>query len=308
MFTVRPLSPSLSRRRLLAGAAAGIGATLAGCTRSDGPDQTGVAFTDSQIPPGLSPDAYPPAGFVWSGFKFGTLPEARYGVAAPPLNPRGHLLILADARYPAEVYFGLAQQAVLNKLSVWLFEAPGQGGSGKYLLQNQDIVLPDFRHPIKAAEAFVTEVIRPLPTKPLYLFGHGSGALTALAMDARNWPLRGVLAYAPWDASQSASPAEWHREDEPADAWGKVAHRWRMANPDLRRVHLSEGWLKQMGEARRALGGFRLELGRASAPVIVAGTGDLKVLCGGRTPCEVKPVAREEALSPVFEAFLSLGT
>ncbi|UDF02390.1 alpha/beta hydrolase [Asticcacaulis sp. AND118] len=296
--------PVLSRRLFMAGAAAGIG--LAGCTREDGPDQPGAAFIDSQIPPGLSPDAYPPAGFVWSGFKHGTLPEARYGVAAPPLNPRAHLLILADARYPAEVYFALARQAVEDHLSVWILEAPGQGGSGKYLLQNQDIVLPDFRHPIKTAEAFVTQTIRPSPAKPLYIFGHGSGALTALALDTRPWPLKAVLAYAPWDASQSASPEEWHREDDPTDAWARAAHRWRMANPDLRRVHLSEGWLKQMVEARKALGGFRLELGRASPPLILAGEGDLKPLCDGRHSCEVKPVAGEGELTPVFQAFLSI--
>lgn len=307
MSLPRPSSLRVSRRWLcLAGACAGVSGC--GLKPEDGPDQPGAAFTDSQIPPGLSPDDYPPAGFVWSGFKFGTLPEARYGVAAPPLNPRAHLLILADARYPAEVYFSLARTALEANISVWILEPPGQGGAGRYLLQGDEVFVPDYRHALRVTQAFVEQIVRPTPDKPLYVFAHGSGAVTAALCDGHKWPLLGMILYAPLNGGKVASPAKWQGADQPADSWGRRAQRWRMANPDLRRVHLSETWQTQMSNAHKALGGFRLSghMAPTDSRLLITGTeGDLKSYCTGYKDCQTLRVTDESALQPVFAVFIS---
>ncbi|ESQ78109.1 alpha/beta hydrolase [Asticcacaulis sp. YBE204] len=298
-------SPVLLSRRMLT---FGLVALAGGCSRlgGDGPDQPGAAFLDSQIPPGLSPEYYPPAGFVWSGFKFDNLPQARYGVAAPPVNPRAHLLILADASYPGEIYFDLAQTALKSGVSVWIFEAPGQGGSGHYLLQDLRVHTPDFTHSIKTAKAFVETVIKPSVAKPLYIFGHGSGALTALELQAQKWPITSLMLYAPWNGDDNAG--EWHREDTPADLWGKVAHRWRIANPDLRLTQKSSAWVEQMSKARKALTSVSLDKLNPTLkrpPLLIASLSGDQALCSGRGPCKSEIVADEAALTPVFKAFLN---
>ncbi|MFT3998349.1 MAG: hypothetical protein QM667_13165 [Asticcacaulis sp.] len=297
----------LSRRLCLAGGAL----WLSGCSRDgDDTDQPGAAFIDSQIPPGLSPEDYPPAGFVWSGFRHGALPEARYGVAAPPLNPRAHLLVLSDARYPAEIYFGLARHAIASNVCVWILEAPGQGGSGKYLMQNQDVFLPKYRDAVQTAEDFVARIIRPDAEKPLYIFAHGFAVPTARLLQTKDWPLKASLFYAPWTGEKIESPEQWRREDTPAAPWDQVAQRWRMANPDLRRVHLGQRWQEQMQAALKAADGFSLDrlTSATHTPVFISGTGaSLQPLCRGQKTCQVRQVTDESGLGPVLTEFLGAG-
>src|SRR5476651_2503184 len=116
--------------------------SVASCSKLEqaaGAVQPGKAYLDSQIPPGLSPQYFPPEGFVWGAYRAGSLPEARYGVASPPINPKAQVLILTDADYPAEAYFQLTRQLLDAGYGVWLLEVPGQGGAGHYLLQGDRV-------------------------------------------------------------------------------------------------------------------------------------------------------------------------
>lgn len=232
--------------------------SLSGCGLREEIEAHGKAFTDLQIPPGLPPEHYPPAGFVWSGLKVGKLPEARYGVGAPPVNPKAHFLILADAAYPAEVYFDIGRIAQAENMSVWIFEAPGQGGSGRYMFKNQQVDMPDFRHSVNSAAVLISDIIRPAPHKPLYVFGHGSGALTAMQLE--KLPIQKLYLHEVWGGPDKAETEGWSGDSLPEDDWGRIAHRWQRANPDLRLNGVTERWLRETEKARKSVQGRKLSL------------------------------------------------
>lgn len=247
----RPLP--LSRRHLLWGALA---FGVSGCGLRQEMEAHGKAFTDPQIPPGLPPEHYPPRGFVWSGLKAGKLPEARYGVASPPVNPKGHFLILADAAYPAEVYFDIGRIAHAENMSVWIFEAAGQGGSGRYMFENQQVDTPDFRRAVNGAGVLISDIIRPETHKPLSVFGHGSGALTAMLLEKH--PVQKLYLHDVWRGPDKAETDSWSGDSVPEDDWGRIAHRWQRANPDLRLKGVTPRWLSETEKARKAVQGRKL--------------------------------------------------
>lgn len=220
----------------------------------------GKAFVDSQIPPGLSPQYYPPEGFVWGAYKPGSLPEARYGVASPPVNPKAQVLIISDADYPAEVYFEVARQLLHEGIGVWLFEPPAQGGSGRYGKQAEELDLRDFRHPALSAESFVREVIAPSPERPLYIVGTGYSAITALTLQAtlKNRPgIKGFIGVDPYTGGDIAAGEPWTRDVGVRTYWGGIAQSWQMSNPDLRLRQKSQGWITNTQKAITELSAVR---------------------------------------------------
>lgn len=231
---------------------------MSGCGLRQEADARGKAFIDPQIPPGLPPEHYPPAGFVWSGLKVGKMPEARYGVGAPPVNPKAHFLILADAAYPAEVYFDIGRLAQAENMSVWIYEAPGQGGSGRYMFENQQVDMPDFRHAVNGANALISDIIRPDTHKPLYVLGHGSGARTAILLEKP--PIQKLYLHQVWGGPDKAETEGWSGDSVPEDDWGRIAHRWQRANPDLRLKGVTERWLTETDKARKAAQGHKLSM------------------------------------------------
>ena len=236
---------------------------MAGCSKfGDRDRQPGHAFLDSQIPAGLSPQYYPPEGFVWGGYRAGSLPEARYGVASPPINPRAQVLILADADYPAEVYFELMRQWLDAGYGVWLLEAPGQGGSGRYLMQNQSVFIKSYHDGQLVARDFIRDIIKPSPDKPVFVIGTGYSALTALSLSTllKDDNLKGFIGYDPYLGSPIARGEAWHRDVIQPSYWGGIAQSWQMSNPDLRMRQKSDGWQKQMHKAYADLNGLHLPL------------------------------------------------
>ncbi|MGA9659055.1 MAG: hypothetical protein WBQ60_08155 [Asticcacaulis sp.] len=213
--------------------------------------QHSEAFLDSRIPAGLSPQYYPPSGFVWGEFRSGNLPEARYGVAAPPTNPKAHILILADADYPAEVYFELMQQYIQAGYGVWLLEAPGQGGAGHYFLQDNQISTSDYHNAQTVARDFIRDIIRPTTGQPLFILGTGYSALTGLYLgaDPKAGNIRGIIAYNPYLGGPISAGDDWHSDTQQAGHWGGIAQIWQMSNPDLRRLKKSKDWRDQMKKA-----------------------------------------------------------
>ena len=246
--------------------------TLAACDKIEQAVQPGKASTDSAIPPGLSPQYFPPEGFVWGAYRPQGLPEVRYGVASPPVNPRAQVLILADASYPAEVYFQAAQQLLDAGYGVWLLEAPGQGGAGRYLLQGETIFAPDYHDAQSAARAFITDIVKPNPSKPLVVVGTGYSAIhsLSLSLSLKDPDVLGYVAYDPYLGGPIARGSVWHANEPPGTYWGDIAQTWQGANPSLRLRVKSDVWQKQMAKAFEALDGLHMpSLGTKAASVLL---------------------------------------
>jgi len=224
--------------------------------------QPGQAFLESQIPPGLSPQYYPPEGFVWGGYRSGTLPEARYGVASPPINPRAQVLILADADYPAETYFETMHQLLNAGYGVWLLEAPGQGGSGHYLMQGNAIYIGNYHDAWTTTAGFIKDIIHPTDDKPLFVIGSGYSAIQVLALstELKDKTIVGFVGFNPYTGEPISKGQPWHRDAITAGYWGAIAQDWEDSNPDLRLRIKSEAWQKEMKKAFTELDGLHLPL------------------------------------------------
>jgi alpha-beta hydrolase superfamily lysophospholipase len=306
--------PMLAASMVLAGVLG-----MAGCSKlKDAAKemQPGQAFLDSQIPAGLSPQYYPPDGFVWSAYRSGSLPEARYGVAAPPINPKAQVLILADADYPAEVYFDLMRQLMEKGYGVWLLEAPGQGGSGHFLMQNQSVFARSYHDAQITTKGFISDIIKPTAAKPLFVLGTGYSALTALSLAPllKADSLKGFIGYAPYLGGPIATGDVWHRGTLQPGYWGGIAQSWQMSNPDLRMRRKSEAWQKQMQKAYADLNGLHLPVIslKTGAQVVVlqpktgttAAANSASALCARLPRCQVRPAAEPEALGDDVTLFI----
>ena len=272
-----------------------MGLSLTACSRAARERQPGQAFLDSRIPSGLAPQYYPPDGFVWSGYRADGLPEARYGVASPPVNPHAQVLIIADAGYPAETWFELARGLLAAGYGVWLLEPPGQGGAGRYLLQGNVIHSPDYRDADRAAAGLIRDLIHPTPQRPLYVVGSGYGAITVLSLAAelKGPAYAGFSAYDPYLGGAIAPGGLWRHEDVAPGYWGAIAQAWQMQNPDLRLRMKSESWRKQAMKAFSAVAGPHPTL-RSGAPVTLfePDTADAAQMKAARALCAHTPDCR----------------
>ena len=278
--------------------------------------QPGQAFLDSRIPAGLSPQYYPPGGFVWGAYRSGSLPEARYGVASPPNNPKAQVLILADADYPAEVYFELMRQLLDEGYGVWLLEAPGQGGSGHYLLQNQSIFATSYHDGQLTARDFIKDIVKPSADKPVFVIGAGYSALTALSLSTllKDDSLKGFIAYDPYLGGPIARGDIWHRDAPQPGYWGGIAQSWQMSNPDLRMRQKSDGWQKQMQKAYVDLNSLHLPVTslKNGAQVLVleqkiattSQANTASALCARLPRCTLQPSDGPQTLGADVTAFI----
>ncbi len=279
--------------------------------------QGGQAFLDSQIPPGLSPQYFPPQGFVWGAYRAGTLPEARYGVASPPVNPRAQVLILADADYPAETYFELSRQLLDAGYGVWLLEVPGQGGAGHYLLQGDAVFEGSYHDGQKTVSDFVRDIVHPTPDKPLFILGTGYSAVNALSLSTmlNGDAMRGFIAFAPYTGGAIDKGKTWHREDVMPTYWGGIAQTWQMSNPDLRLRIKSAQWQTQVKKAYGELNGLHLpviSLKAKDAPVLViepkqattASANAASALCAHLPHCRVEANDGPQALGATVADFI----
>ncbi|MFT4077257.1 MAG: alpha/beta hydrolase [Asticcacaulis sp.] len=305
------------RAAILTSLLAGAALAISGCSKLGDRDmQPGHAFLDSRIPAGLSPQYYPPEGFVWGAYRSGNLPEARYGVAAPPVNPKAQVLILADADYPAEVYFELMRQLMDQGYGVWLLEAPGQGGSGRYLLQGQSLFIRSYHDAQITARGFITDIVKPTKDKPLFVIGTGYSALTALSLSPllKEDSLKGFIGYAPYLGGPISAGDDWHRDTSQPGYWGGIAQSWQMSNPDLRLRRKSDGWQKQVQKAYADLNGLHLPVVslKNGAEVLVlqpktGTTGEANAasaLCARLPRCAVRPGSAPDALGADVTAFI----
>ena len=289
---------------------------LGGCDKLQQAVQPGKASTDSAIPPGLSPQFFPPEGFVWGAYRPANLPEVRYGVASPPANPKAQVLILADPSYPAEIYFQAAQQLLDAGYGVWLMEAPGQGGAGHYLLQGEAIFTPDYHDAQTAARAFIADIVKPDATKPLIVVGTGYSAIhtLALSMALRDPNVLGYVAYDPYLGGPIARGQVWHADAPPGTYWGDIAQTWQSANPALRLRVKSDVWQKQMAKAYEALDGLHMPaLGEAAQPSVLllepksgltADANAASKLCSHVAHCVMAPGDGPQSLGTAVASFV----
>lgn len=228
------------------------------------------ALLDSRSPPGLAPRFLPPEGWAWGAIQPPGGPELRYGVATPVATARrAQVLILPDSDEPAEVWFETVAGLTKAGYVVWTLEWAGFGGSGR-LLPPYDMVHsgPAGSAP-SAVDALIAQIIRPNPDRPLTLMASGDAAAVALGtLVVPDTPVSSVILTAP-DLSQGPPLRPWEqlavraglgRLPSPdwrpwsrsvseaatspgADPWrGRVAHGWRLANPDLRQSGESLAW------------------------------------------------------------------
>ena len=309
----------LRRKSVMLSLVVSVALSLGACTKlKDAAKemQPGQAFLDSRIPADLSPQYYPPNGFVWSAYRAGSLPEARYGVASPPINPKAQMLILADADYPAEVYFELMQQLLDQGYGAWLLEAPGQGGSGHYLLQNQSIHTNSYHDSQLTARDFITDIIKPSADKPVFIIGTGYSAITALSLSTllKDDNLKGFIGYDPYLGGPISKGEAWHRDAAEPGYWGGIAQSWRMSNPDLRMRQKSDGWQKQMQKAYAGLNGLQLPVTslRKGAQVIVIEAkitmpdqaNTARALCARLPRCKLQTAGDPHTLGTEISAFI----
>jgi hypothetical protein len=210
---------------------------LLGCSQAQKDQESGLghALIKPHLPAELSPQHYPPAGFVFSGFRYEGLPEARYGVASPPVKPRAHFLILAEPGLPSESYFSLMPYYLRSGMSVWIYEPAGQGGAGKFQSQGNKISYGHAVNPNHALKAFIDEVIKPDQETPLYIFGmEGSGLWAISLIRSEITPLiKGVVVLDPYVSITENRPV-FQRDMVLTKPRDQIAHVWQIYNPDLR--------------------------------------------------------------------------
>jgi len=134
--------------------------TLAAC------DRAAKAPDLPHAPGSLAPRFYAPPGWAWGRMVLADRTELRYGVASPPVVPRGSVLVLPDRDEPAEVWFETAGDLLARGYTVWVLEGAGRGAGAL--------------DPAKGALQQMTgAVIRP-HGRPLVLIGQGLGSTLAL--------------------------------------------------------------------------------------------------------------------------------
>ena len=285
---------------------------LAGC---GAPDER-APFTDSRIPTGIQTRFYPPDGWGWGLIKVGDHPAARYGVSAPPSQPRADVLILAAYGEPAETWFETANDLNARGYVVWVLEQVGQGGSGRYSGPRDLGDAPSLDADADAARALADRVVR---RRPLIVIASRTSAPEAVQALRRGLLADGVVLSAPGltpDPPATLSQARtmrrwglgWRRADG-GTGWsrdgpddrslglthdalrGRVRLAWQMANPDLRMGGPSWRW--RAGFADAVLAASSGSLAKLKAPTIVLqpsrGLAAAQTLCRRLPHCTVQP-------------------
>lgn len=231
---------------------------LNACDRVAGRDP----LLDSRVPPDLSDRFFPPEAWAWGLIETGGGPAQRYGVSAPPVVPRGEVVIVPGAGESAETWFETARDLNGRGAVVWILDRSGRGGSARPAAPQGYVQAPDPKADAEAIRALRAAVVHGGPNRRIVLLASDDAAAAAI---------QAVRAGAPFDALILSSPRLAHgrlsklqafavevglgalpgqarkawRRDGPDDvalglthdAWrGKVRRAWALANPDLRDV------------------------------------------------------------------------
>jgi lysophospholipase len=294
----------------------------------------GAPLLDSRTPPALAPRFFAPDGWGWGVIALPGAPGLRYGVVAPAMTPRAHVVILPAYGESAEVYFETARTLTDCGYAVWLLEAAGQGGSGRFAGPTDLGRSNGFGPDAAALEGLITRVIRPDPRQPVILAASGAAVLTVLlAAESGRSPVDGLFL---WDpdlapsllASQAADMtrkrlgalratggAPWARPTYDLSGRSTLSAAWQMANPDLRLGGPAWEWIAAREQARRealapgALGGLRASV-MVLTPVKEPQSAGLCARAAACTvvPLDPSPLPRHLAPDPVRGPWLTAFT
>lgn len=242
------------------------------------PGEEREALEESRPPPSLAEPFQAPDGWAWGRLAPPDGPQLRYGVVAPAGQAaRGDVLILPGYGEPAEVWFETVRDLLGEGRRVWVLERAGQGGAGRFLQPHDLGHSRGFEADAEAVRAVVGQVIRPEVHDDVVLLGAGDGAVVAILAaqigadvdrvvlsapafaplpEARPWEAAlgrvGLgrlpsLAWRPWSRSEAAGEPAISADPRRRE----LAHRWQIANPDLRLTGPSLGWRAAFQRGRR---------------------------------------------------------
>ncbi len=241
--------------------------SLTGCgQRSRTPDLP-------HAPASLTPRFYAPRGWTWGTIHLPDGQALRYGVASPPVVPRGHVLVLPDRNEPAEVWFETLNDLNEQGYTTWVLEGANTKGAGAL-------------SPAQGALQTMTgAVIRPTTKQPVVLVAQGLGATLALrAMAEGRAPgVKAAILASPTldqagidmniDAERVATVAEWASRLRlgwialPGDGQPRLTHiptsgldpkraglaaTWLRADPSLKPRRTTLGWVWGYDQAIQA--------------------------------------------------------
>jgi lysophospholipase len=220
------------------------------------------ALLDSRTPPQLSNRFFPPEGWAWGLIAPAGGPVQRYGVSAPPLVPRGEVVIVPGAGESAETWFETARDLNDHGAVVWILDRSGRGGSARRAGPRGYVHAPDPNADVEAIRALRATVVHGGPNRKVVLLASDDAAAAALRAVQAGAPFGALILSSPRlergalpklqafavKAGLGALPAQarkaWRRDgpDDVAlgrthDAWrADVRRAWASANPDLRDV------------------------------------------------------------------------
>ena len=220
---------------------------------------------DSRAPPELATRFYPPEGWAWGLVQVAGHPAQRYGVASPPLVPRGEVVILPGEGESAETWFETARDLNARGAVVWILDRAGRGGSARPAAPHGLVQAPDPEADAQALGALRSAAARGGPNRRLVLLAADDAAAAALRGVELGAPFDAVILSSPRLPDGALSPIQaflvriglgrlpaapvkaWRRDgpDDHAlglthDPWrGRVRRAWATANPDLRDTGLT---------------------------------------------------------------------
>ena len=217
---------------------------------------------DSRVPPELSGRFFPPEAWAWGLIQTAGAPAQRYGVSAPPVVPRGEIVIVPGAGESAEAWFETARDLNRRGAVVWILDRSGRGGSARPAAPQGYVQAPDAEADAAAIRALRAAVVRGGPNRKLVLLASDDAAAAAIQAVRGGAPFDALILSAPRLERGGLSKLQalavrvglgdlpgqarkdWRRDgpDDVAlglthDPWrGKVRRAWATANPDLRDV------------------------------------------------------------------------
>jgi len=278
------------------------------CLAACGDRTAHAPFTDSRLPPGLSPKDWPPHNWAWGLIQTDDGPAQRYGVAAAPTVPRAQVLILPGYGDFAETHFAEASALIDHGETVWVLDGAGQGGSARSVEPRDLGHVTSFDADERALAAMVHQVVRPPSDGPFIVVAEGTAAPVFLrALQLGQVRVDGAILIDP-ALETPASPdldqanlanrfglggfrapggADWTRNDQLTDPDQARRMAWQIANPDLRMGGPSLGWQAAFSELVQAV--HASAWSKVTAPVLLltnsARAADADRLCRALPHC-----------------------
>lgn len=257
-------------------------------------------------PASLNPRFYVPHGWTFASLKLKDGTVLRYGVASPPVVPRGDVLIVTDRDEPTEVWFETANDLMDRGYTVWTLE-PGKAKGAAAL------------DPANGAlQTMVGGVIR--PRGKLALVAQGLGATLAIrGLSEAGVNVAGAVLASPaleparidvgLSADQAATAAEWSTRIRmgwlplPGDGQPRLGAppvgldpkraglgaAWRRSDPGLKPKVTTFGWVWGYDRAIRAAAAPE----PVATPIVMAATvSDTRAVaaCSRLQHCTLWPV------------------